>query len=461
MRFTWCKKSFFGIVLVMLMAVVLIACSDDSTSEGMSDLPKAEVDNSQDWEGTIKVQLIGNFSMESSTDPITGVKTEGVEVLKKEFERQHPGATVEFILMPWEGYTEKTQAMLTSGEADVYQMPGVADFASQGVLEPLQPFIEEDDEFQVDKFIDNQVEGWKALGPESEDLSIYSLPFLSDARFIAYDKELFDQWGVEYLSEYPTMEEIAEKASKMTGENPETGEQNYGIWYRGDWGSAFTLTNTVEGQNGQWGTGFAWDEMEFSFDSPEMLKGLNWLLDMQELAPEGIVSNQGNEKWMTKENDIAIMLDQAPENIVKPAYAQGVDDRIGIAQVFKNDQGQGGVFSGSPITIAKNSENKDLAWEWLKFATSEFAQRYIFEEVGAMPSLKAAKDWESVKEYEELINPVFEALATPWTPRYPWGSAQPRFILTSEVEAALTGKRSPEDALKKAQQESTAWLENR
>ncbi len=62
---------------------------------------------------------------------------------------------------------------------------------------------------------------------------------------------------------------------------------------------------------------------------------------MQEYAPKGIVSNQGNEKWLTKDNNIAIMLNQGPGNLVKQAYAQGLEDRIGIVQEFKNEDGKG------------------------------------------------------------------------------------------------------------------------
>jgi len=154
------------------------------------------------------------------------------------------------------------------------------------------------------------------------------------------------------------------------------------------------------------------------------------------------------------------MLNQGPGDTVKPAYAQGLGDRIGIAQEFKNDEGVGGLFAGSPIAIAKDSKNKELAWEWLKFATDDFVQKYVYDELGLVPAIKSATEWDSVKE-QPLMLKVFEAMETPVTPRYPWGSSQPRFILTSEIEAALTGKRSAEDALKKAQKESTEWVENR
>jgi len=454
-RGNFTKTTSLILMFVLLLSMALVGCSSKSSSEESSGSKK-----DGKWAGQkIKVQLIGDFTMDDKTDPLTGVKSKGLKGMKAEFEKQHPGATVDFVIMPWEGYTEKTQAMITSNEADVYQMPGVADFAPQDVLEPLQPWIDKDPDFKIDKFIDNQVDGWKALGPNSKDLTIWGLPFLGDARYIAYDKKIFDDWGVDYLSEHPTMQEVAEKAKKMTGKNPKTGQKNYGIWFRGDWSSAFTLVDLAEGQNGQWGTGFAWEDVKFNFDSPEMLNGLNFLLDMQKYAPKGLVSNQGMEKWLSKDNNIGIMLNQGPGDL-KKVYAQGLGDRIAIAPEFKNDEGKGGLFAGSPIVMAKSSKHKDLAWEWMKFATSDTMQKYVFEEVGAIPAVKSAAEWDSVKK-QPLMLDVFKTMATPITPRYPWGSSQPRFILTSEIEAALTGKRTPEEALKKAQKESTDWVLNR
>ncbi|WP_249305765.1 ABC transporter substrate-binding protein [Lederbergia citrea] len=450
------KTTLLTLVCMLVLMIALVGCNKSESGGNNSESANG------DWKGqTLKVQMIGNFSMDSGTDPVTGEKVKGLDELKKEFEKNYPGAKVEFIIMPWEGYVEKTQAMLTSGEADVYQMPGIADFAAQGLMEPLQPYIDGDSQFDLDIFIDNQVNGWKALGPDDNELQIFGLPFLGDARFIVYDKQLFDEWGVDYLSDNPTMEEVMDKAKQMTGTNPKTGEKNYGVYFRGDWSSAFTLVNLAEGQNGKWGEGFAWDEVKFNFNSPEMLTGLNWLLEMKKYAPEGIMSNQGNEKWLTKDNNIAILLNQGPGDLVKQTYAQGLEDRIAVVQEFKNDEGVGSLFAGSPIAIAKNSKNKELAWEWMKFATGDFAQKFIFEEQGLMPAVKSAFGWDSVKEVDHLMNPIFKAMSTPYTPRYPWGSSQPRFILQSEIEAALTGKRSAEDALNRAQAESTDWVKNR
>ena len=53
----------------------------------------------------------------------------------------------------------------------------------------------------------------------------------------------------------------------------------------------------------------------------------------------------------------------------------------------------GGMFAGSPLTIAKDSKNKDLALEWIKFTSTDFAQEYIYEALGSVPVIKSAAEW--------------------------------------------------------------------
>ncbi|WP_238544819.1 extracellular solute-binding protein [Geomicrobium sp. JCM 19037] len=241
------------------------------------------------------------------------------------------------MVMPWSNHVANTQAMMSSGEADIYQMPGINDFAAQGMLEPLQPLIDEDG-FDLNVYIDNQVEGWLTQGPDDDDLAIYGLPAFGDSRFVAYDGQLFEEWGVEPLSDYPDMEEILEKAEQMTGENPVTGEQNYGAWFSGEHSTLFQLVNAAEGQNGQWGEGYEWSEIEFAFNSDEMVTGLEWLVDINEFTPDGNMSAQGNEQWMTENNNIAIRLHAESAEIIQQVQAQGLEDRIHVVQEFKNDE---------------------------------------------------------------------------------------------------------------------------
>ncbi|GAK10518.1 ABC transporter substrate-binding protein [Geomicrobium sp. JCM 19039] len=440
-------------------ALTLAACNGEEDAGSGDDATGNGESSSSGDADTLRVALIGGYEMSSTTDPITGETVEGLEVIKDEFESQNPDIEVEFIVMPWSNHVANTQAMMSSGEADIYQMPGINDFAAQGMLEPLQPLIDEDG-FDLDVYIDNQVEGWLTQGPDDDDLAIYGLPAFGDSRFVAYDGQLFEEWGVEPLSDYPDMEEILEKAEQMTGENPVTGEQNYGAWFSGEHSTLFQLVNAAEGQNRQWGEGYEWSEIEFAFNSDEMVTGLEWLVDINEFTPDGNMSAQGNEQWMTENNNIAIRLHAESAEIIQQVQAQGLEDRIHVVQEFKNDEGIGGMFAGSPLSIAADSENQDIAFEFLKFTASDFFQEFMWEQHSGVPVVEAASDWASIQELE-LMEGVLEAAANPWTPRYPWSSSQPRYILQTAVEDALTGGTDAEDALENAQAESEQWLEDR
>ena len=172
----------------------------------------------------LKVQMIGGFKSEDFTDAISGEKLQGCHVLEEEFERLHPEIDLQFIFMGWDDYQKKTQSMMIAGEADVYQAPGIEALAGQGLLEPLQPYIDKDG-YDLSVYMDGQVDGWMTVGPDDTELQIYGLPLIADGRFIVYDKQLFDEWGVEYLSDQPTVEEILEKAGmELTDEELDQDE---------------------------------------------------------------------------------------------------------------------------------------------------------------------------------------------------------------------------------------------
>lgn len=464
------RKLNLTVILFLALALFLSACGGNAATNASSNQSNSGVNtagNSGSEEakpeegtkpsGTLKVQLVGDFVLEDKTDPVSGQTSRGVKVLKEEFERLYPGTTVEFVLMGWDNYNEKTQTMLQSGAADVYQVPGITSFTEQGLLEPLQPYIDKD-QFDLGVYLDGQVDGWKTMGPNDQEPQIYGLPFIGDARLIVYDSQLFEDWGVEPLSESPTIEEIVEKAAAMTGKNPKTGEMNYGLTYKGG-DAADSVMNINESLGGKWGEGFLWKDMKLEFDSETMIQSVEWLKEATKYAPEGVMAGQGAENFLRENNNVAINLRIVP-GFINDIATFGLEDRYKAALLFKNPTtGTGGMFAGSPFSIGASAKNKDLAWEWLKFSSSEFFQQYMWtdQRSQSMPVVKAAREWDSVKEIPQM-EIILEQMSQLWTPRYPYRSGQPRYILSENVERVLLGELSAADAMKRAQEEATAWL---
>lgn len=75
----------------------------------------------------------------------------------------------------------------------------------------------------------------------------------------------------------------------------------------------------------------------------------------------------------------------------------------------------------------------------------------------SMPVIKAAENWSSVQEIGQM-DTILKQMGQLWTPRYPYRSGQPRYILSENVERVLLGELNSADALKKAQEEATKWL---
>lgn len=405
----------------------------------------------------VRVQWIGEFHQEDSTDPVSGETRKGLRVVEDLFEKTHPDIDVQFIVMGWDDYQKKTQSMMMSGEADVYQAPGISALAEQGLLEPLQPYIDRDG-FDLGVYLDHQVEGWKCVGVDDTELQVYGLPMIADTRYIMYDKQLFDDWGVPYLSAAPTVDEILDAAKKMTGKNPKTGEENFGIFYEGK-RAGDTAMNLNEFYGGTWGTGVRASELVVNFDTPTMKQALDTMLEMNGYAPAGVMSNQGGELFGTEKNNIAIHLRAAPMAISNAA-ALGLSERYGVSRLFINEQeGMGNMFAGSPLVIAASSKVKDAAWEYLKFtSTPEFAQ-YFWENqrTEGLPCIKAALEFDTVKN-DPNVAAVMDSVNYLWAPRYFYRSGQGQSILTTCVEQVLLNGVAPDKALADAQKEMDEWI---
>lgn len=346
--------------------------------------------------------------------------------------------------------------MILANEADVFQVPGISMMSDMDVLEPLQPYIDRDG-FDLTQYFDGQVDGWKIMGPNDAEPTIYALPFLGDTRYICYDKTIFDQWGVEYLSEHPTVEEILEKAKAMTGVNPVTGQQNYGVMWRGV-DTDDTVVNLAEALGGTWGEGLRFSELTYHFNSPEMVQALEIMQELAACAPEGMMANAGGENFgLLEGNDVAINLRAMP-SVLRNAKVLGVDSQYGVSYLFVNEEtGKGGMFAGSPFAIGKTSQVKDAAGNSSNTPPATFssntsgtiaaAKAALREERPQFPGRGRRRAVPTGTQFHEL--PVDAPLPLPL--RNPPGQPQ------SAIQSALNGSMDVEAALDQAQAEAEAW----
>jgi ABC-type glycerol-3-phosphate transport system substrate-binding protein len=271
--------------------------------------------------------------------------------------------------------------------------------------------------------------------------------------------KLFEDWGVEPLSQHPTLDEIEEKAKAMTGINPVTGEQNYGYWYQGKYIN-WQFQAIAHALGATWGKVNDDGTWTINWDTPEYLQALEWLVMMSQYAPPGALAAEAMpEGFLTDQNVVAI-IPEGETGYYLTAFVNdpSLNERFRTTYNLQGPDGKGGLFIADPVAMAASCPNKEAAWEVMKWLTSSpESQKYNFDSGGNLPVIEGAGEAipaiGALVDADAILNQnAFAEI------RYPWASAQPRFSLQAAIEAAIAGTLSPKQALEQAQQETEDWL---
>src|SRR5882724_2290103 len=169
---------------------------------------------------SVKVLMIG-YPDKDSVDPVTGAPVPGIGQLEAAFGKANPSIELDIVGIPWgsgaTGYGPKTEAMIKAGDACLYEMPAAASYGRRGFLVNLDTLIAKDKDFK--NVWGKQLDLARSWGPDSPQ-SLWYIPNNTGERVVNWDAKLFKDWGVEPLSATPTLQEIEEKAPKLTGKDP-------------------------------------------------------------------------------------------------------------------------------------------------------------------------------------------------------------------------------------------------
>ena len=130
------------------------------------------------------------------------------EYLAQRYMELHPDVYVNLILTP--DPNRKMQVMIAGRTAPDAAWCGVGWQQFAGALMPLDPFIARDDAVNPDDFNPRL---WEAM--QWQD-SVRALPSSAQTAVIFYNKDLFDDAGIEYPSEDWTWDDMEQAASALT-----------------------------------------------------------------------------------------------------------------------------------------------------------------------------------------------------------------------------------------------------
>lgn len=422
------KKSKILPVLAAItaMSLVMNGCGKTpATSEAESQESLDSNDENGDSAEKVTINFWHHYSAQSAENETL------MNVLIPEFEKQNPNIKVNAVPHDWADLHEK---ILINAKADT--LPDVArldsawvpEFEKAGILVPLD---EEIADFQ--ETADTLLESAMSTAQIGEH--IYGLALNTNTKILFYNKEAFEKAGLEAPQ---TMNEFVETAKALSGTN-ENGQQVWGydepalagwnicpfIWSCG--GDILSPDQT---------TAQGYINGEKTVEAVKMFASL-----YSEGAMTGFNSGDipmtdgfGTGRYM--------MILEGPWKIseMEGGYP---DFEYKTAAVPAGEGGSVSVLGGEDISMF-NSANKEAAWKFMQFMTSEYSQVEMAK-CGQIPVNKAALEDATVKEadYAPFIESIKTAKSRPtvscWT--------EIDNELTTAVTAVMTGDKTAQDAM--------------
>lgn len=345
--------------------------------------------------------------------------------------------------------TDESPAMM-----QVFEV-GTKFMVDSGHIQPVQDFIDEEG-FDTSIWEENITNYYSVDGVQ------YSMPFNSSTPVLIYNKDTFEAAGLDPEQAPMTYSELQEAATALTeGDQKGFSILNYGWFFEelvAAQGGLF-----VDAENGREG-----QATEAVFNGEEGLNVFNLIKDMHD---DGTFYNSG-QNWddmraAFQSGATAMILDSS-------AGVKGMIDNapfevgVGYLPVPDDAERNGVIIGGASLWMAEavDAEQKQGAWEFMKYASSAEAQAQWHVDTGYFAINPAAYDeqivvdqWEQYPQLKVTVDQLKETQANAAT-----GGAlisvfpEARQRVVNAMESLYQGA-DPQEALDQAAEETNRALE--
>lgn len=321
------------------------------------------------------------------------------------FEKENTDLKVKITQLGWDDYWSKITTGLVSGTApDVFtnHLSKYPDFASKNQILPIDEFVEKDG-VDVGAYANGLADLWV-----SEDGKRYGLPKDWDTIAIFYNKGMLKDAGVDEkdladLTWNPqdggTYEDLIAHLTVdengVRGDEPGFDKDNVEIYGLGlessgngigqtQWSMYTGTTGWTSTDKPTWGT-------EYNYDDPAFQETIAW---WESLIDKGYMPTLAAATSGVSVSD-AFGAGKAALNTngswMIGTYYGYPDVEVGVAPTPIGPDGErASMFNGLADSIYAGTDNKEGAWEWVKFLASADCQKLVGEKAVVFPALPEA-----------------------------------------------------------------------
>lgn len=317
---------------------------------------------------------------------------------------------------------------------------------------PLDDLIAADPEGQA--FVDDFIDGF--MLDSYVDGSIYSIPFRRSTMVMFYNKDAFEEVGLDPEAPPTTWDEMVEYAQKLTNEN------RYGVGIALNSGSAQWAFTGFSLQNCTNGVGLmSADGKEVYFNTPENIEALQLWLDLQNkymcMAPGIVQWTDLPTQFLAGEVAMIYHTTGNLTNIRNNATFDFGVCFLPAGRQYGAPTGGGNFY----ITNGISEERQKAAWEFIKFCCSTERAAQWSIDTGYVATRESCYETQLLKDYyadfpQALV--AYEQLPYAQPELTTYSAAEMWRILNDNIQAAVTGEMTAAEALEAAQQQGDDLL---
>ncbi len=371
----------------------------------------------------------------------------------EKFMERHPNFEIKVTYNTWSEHNQIVPTWAAAGTLpDIIYVHGRYAFPwnFEGILISLQPFIDADPEFNIEGIWEEALKLYRFKGEQ------YEIPYDHGPGILGYNKDIFDEAGLDYPDETWTMDDLLEAAIKLT--DPEKPQ----------WGWSGMFPSFHNAQNGPmlypWGAQLTdEEETKLLLDTPEAKQALQFWVDLilKHKAAPTPAESQAFEAGPWIAGRVAL---QRVASWNTPTLAKFAPFNWDVAPWPKGPVQQGTGSFGSGYGITRDSKNPDAGWTYLREYLSVEGMIFMWGETGrGSPARKAAYDaWinsEPAPEHAEYFLDALERYAVTDHPYRTLAGGEIMDVLQREAQLMQTGDKTVDEGIQAILQEGNPILQ--
>lgn len=381
-----------------------------------------------------------------------------IENLAAEFSKENPDIKLNPVFAGNSVETmTKTISAVQGGTPPDFAILGNSELYSLVTLDaivPLDGFIAQDG---GQEFIDDFLPAFMANS--YYEGQTWSIPYQRSTIIMYYNKDHFRAAGLDPENPPQSWEELREAAKALTVREADGNVSRWGVMIPMDdpfMFSSFALQNSANGENLMTDDG-----LKALYNTPENVEALEFLIS---LAKDDKVMPEGAIKWA-----------DGPANFMAGTTSITYTSTGSLTNVLQNSEFEvgtcflpagkrfGSPTGGANLYVFNNvpEKNQQAAWKFIRWLTQPERTAQWNIDTGYVATRKSAFELDVLKEYYEVV-----PQARTGGDQLPYAASELMLfdnqrcwqIIKVAIDAALTGAKTPAQALEDAQAEADAVL---